>query len=454
MLVDERLGHPGGLGDVVHGGGPVATVGEEAQGDVEELLAALSRRQPAGGGRGVLLCSSARSPSGARLPGRAGRPRWRPPGEARSGPPGDPARRPVRPRRRVRAPPGPPAARRGCPAGPPGRSGPRATSRLRASRAGSGSVQPPPHRPGVCGSNQSKPKAASSRATGYGADGQGTSVDRRLDRGVAEPLPARGQRHHVAGGVGVRHRVGPAAGCGPVVHRAPGRGQDGGQLVVEAVLGRTEQPVGGAQRLGQGHARRHVLAGEAPGSAGGPPNRRRATPRARRVVARRPGAGIDDRSGCRRSPRRCRGAASSSPARSLMVTWRHAGSSGGGGWWRQVGPLPGQVVVVQDRGPPAAGAGHHGQRLRVEGQRAEVLHDHQVGPGQGVTQLGRGRGDRRPRWPGRAAARRPVRRRPRCRRPSPAARAPTAHLAASTETPSRPPSRKETRAAVGTATAA
>ena len=37
VLVDQRLGHAGGLGDVVHGGGGVAVLGEERQGHLEEL---------------------------------------------------------------------------------------------------------------------------------------------------------------------------------------------------------------------------------------------------------------------------------------------------------------------------------------------------------------------------------------------------------------------------------
>ena len=43
VLVEERLGHPGRLGDVVHGRGPVAPLGEELQGHRDQLLASLLR---------------------------------------------------------------------------------------------------------------------------------------------------------------------------------------------------------------------------------------------------------------------------------------------------------------------------------------------------------------------------------------------------------------------------
>ncbi len=54
-------------------------------------------------------------------------------------------------------------------------------------------------------------------------------------------------------------------------------------------------------------------------------------------------------------------------------------------------PLPGQVVVVEDRGAPGAHLGGDHGRGRVEGERADVLHDDEVGRCQCVAQLARGR---------------------------------------------------------------
>ena len=46
VLVHEGLGDPGCLGDVVHGGGPVAPVGEELQGHGDQLATPLLSGQP------------------------------------------------------------------------------------------------------------------------------------------------------------------------------------------------------------------------------------------------------------------------------------------------------------------------------------------------------------------------------------------------------------------------
>ena len=49
VLVDEGLGDAGRLGDVVHGGGGVAVLGEEGEGHVEQLAPPGVGGQPAAG---------------------------------------------------------------------------------------------------------------------------------------------------------------------------------------------------------------------------------------------------------------------------------------------------------------------------------------------------------------------------------------------------------------------
>ena len=126
-----------------------------------------------------------------------------------------------------------------------------------------------------------------------------------------------------------------------------------------------------------------------------------------------------------------------------MVTCVHRGSTGGGGWWMNWGALPGEVVVVEDRGPAGQDGGHRGGGRRVEGQGAQVLDHHQVGVVEGGVQLRPGRRGPRPPWPSPASRR--------STGPAPAtvkvvkpseARA-CCHLAASTATPSVPPRRNE-----------
>ena len=111
--------------------------------------------------------------------------------------------------------------------------------------------------------------------------------------------------------------------------------------------------------------------------------------------------------------------------------------------------LPRQVVVVQHRRASGAGRGHHGGRRRVQGQRAEVLDDDQIGPGQRRVHLGPvGGSGASMANPGRTWSTGPAPATVRTvqpRRPS----AP-AHFAASTATPSAPPSRNETMHAVAT----
>ena len=75
--------------------------------------------------------------------------------------------------------------------------------------------------PGRCASNQRKPKAASSARHRVGPDGQRAPVGGRLDRGVAEALPRRGQQDGVAGGVRVGDRSSRPAGS-PEDDRAAG----------------------------------------------------------------------------------------------------------------------------------------------------------------------------------------------------------------------------------------
>ncbi len=49
VLVQQGLGHAGGVGDVVHGRRPVAAAGEELECHRDELLTTLVRGQPARG---------------------------------------------------------------------------------------------------------------------------------------------------------------------------------------------------------------------------------------------------------------------------------------------------------------------------------------------------------------------------------------------------------------------
>ena len=76
---------------------------------------------------------------------------------------------------------------------------------------------------------------------------------------------------------------------------------------------------------------------------------------------------------------------------SLMVTWAQAAVVGRRGEMGQMGALPRQVVVVQHGRPPGAHLGHQGGGRRVEGERAQVLDDDQVGGRQRVGELAPGR---------------------------------------------------------------
>ena len=82
-----------------------------------------------------------------------------------------------------------------------------------------------------------------------------------------------------------------------------------------------------------------------------------------------------------------------------MVTCVHRGSSGGGGWSDERGALPGEVVVVEERGPAGQDRGHRGGGRRVEGQGAEVLDHDQVGVVEGGGQLATGSAGPAAPWP-------------------------------------------------------
>ena len=71
---------------------------------------------------------------------------------------------------------------------------------------------------------------------------------------------------------------------------------------------------------------------------------------------------------------------------SLMVTWRQRPSSGGGRIGRELGPLPRQVVVVQDGRASCQDTGHHLPCRRIERQRAEVFDYHQISAGQCIAE--------------------------------------------------------------------
>ena len=176
---------------------------------------------------------------------------------------------------------------------------------------------------------------------------------RGLDRRVAEPLPGRREGDHVGRGVEVG-----TVGEGLVDHPAPGPGQDPLELRSVAELGRSEQPVGAAERLGQRQRGGHVLAVDGPHRVGdqqlvvGHPERGAGWRRGRPVRRRW-------RSRCRWWWRRCPRSANCRRVSSLMVTWRQAGSSGGssvtwahsarchgGSWWCRIAGRPARTSAT------------------------------------------------------------------------------------------------------------
>ena len=173
---------------------------------------------------------------------------------------------------------------------------------------------------------------------------------------VALPKPSHvdGRATASRGGVGVGER--DAAGAA-VDHRHRRRREEAGQLVAVAVLGRAEQPVGGAEALGQGEGAGHVLPGDGPGgvhAAGG----RGSRPRGRGWPSRSPAGGSGSKPlGMRRGRDPPFGQLAAAQVvdgdvAPRRVVGRVAGEVG------QLGPLPGQVVVVEDRRPAPEGGGH------------------------------------------------------------------------------------------------
>ena len=123
-------------------------------------------------------------------------------------------------------------------------------------RARRGGGSPRSRSVGVGGVEPSEAERPQLVGHGVRAHGDGTPVDGGLDRRVAEALPRRRERDRVAGRVGVGH--GPRRRS--VEHAAPARPRGAAQRVLVAVLGRTDEPVGGAEGLGQRHGGGHVLA--------------------------------------------------------------------------------------------------------------------------------------------------------------------------------------------------
>ena len=134
-------------------------------------------------------------------------------------------------------------------------------------------------------------------------DRDGASVDRRLDRWVAEALPRRGKDDGVARGVAVRHVIG-ARGRSENPHlRWREQPVEVGPV---ALLGRAGQPVGGAERLGEGERGGHVLALDGRGPGGGGAARAGATPSRARVSSRSTRLVVDVERVVRSWWRRCR----------------------------------------------------------------------------------------------------------------------------------------------------
>ena len=195
-----------------------------------------------------------------------------------------------------------PAASAGRPRPGPARSAcgrPTGCARAARRRAGRGSAG---SGSGSSVGNHRNPKRRQLLGHRVRADRHRPAVEGGLDRRVAEPLPGAREHDGVGGRVGVGHR----AGRRPVDHRARRRGEQPVEHLVVAELGRTEQPVGAAERGGQAQGRRDVLAGDGADRvrAQAASSRRRRGPggwrRGRRPAGRR-------RSRCRSWSPRCRG---------------------------------------------------------------------------------------------------------------------------------------------------
>ena len=170
VLVEQRFGDPRRLGDVVHGGGPVAPLGEQLERHREQLVAPLFRREPPGGG--LHRTWHAAHVTERSYGSRGGRGR-------RAG---------LRDSRCGRS------ARLKCSA---------ATRWFRYQQPLVGGTQPCRQRNRVRRVEPVEPERRQLRRHGVGAHGQRSPVGRRLDGGVAEALPRRRQEDGVAGGVGV-----------------------------------------------------------------------------------------------------------------------------------------------------------------------------------------------------------------------------------------------------------
>ena len=420
VLVHEGLGHPGRLGDVVHGGGRVAVLGEERERHVEELAAPGVGGQPAGR-PGTGAARSSGSAGSRRLEHRRSWCHGSPgAGTGTAGPS-------IGPARPVTVSPG--RQHRGDPVGQvlEGEVGPghgqvalqQARIRVRPARRRSRSISSRP--------NHSKPKAASSRGDRVGADDQGPPVDHRLDGRVAEPLPGRGQGDHVAGPVGVAR---PSDGS-PSRRASPGRPGTGRRPPGARARARSRPRPGRAasrwrpSRAADADARRRCSCGAGPGSAGGPGGRSVADPEGRRAPSGPPALAGPARPAARGRARHGEGVVDGgggdapvgqlAPAQLVDGDVAPARVVGGGGWSANCGRCQGRSWWWRTAGRPARTVGHRSRRRRVEREGAEVLDHHQVGAGQRRSRAPSGSGARRRRWPGRAAGGRPGRRRPRCR---------------------------------------
>ena len=153
----------------------------------------------------------------------------------------------------------------------------------------------------------------------------------------------------------------------PRTHRDRAARQQALELGSVAVLGRAEEPVGGADGLGQGDAAGHVLAGDGPGRLEQQPVAGADARGHGGSASRSPPGGRRRRRRCGSRWRRSRGRPARCRLRSLTVTWTQAGIVGRRGAAGEARPLPGQVVVVQHgravrRSTPATAAAAPGLR--------------------------------------------------------------------------------------------
>ena len=126
--------------------------------------------------------------------------------------------------------------------------------------------------------------------------------------------------------------------------------------------------------------RRRRTSGSRPSSAPGPAAVGQLWARVERVVDRRGGDAVSGQL---------------APA---QLVDGHMGPRRVVGWWghvRQVGSLPGEIVVMQHGRSPGAHGGGESRRGRVERERAQILDDDEIGRGESVDKLlvcGRRRG--------------------------------------------------------------